>query len=193
MSSSCCWMLAFTRLSRKTHQKKEKETPKAEKKVVEKIEEPKKEKETPKEVKQTAKSASSTAPGRDVWENMVKDVKPALQILDRLVAGMPYVQDGTYQVNYDSKSYIGFSQNGKAKNFVTFAPQPKALVVNAWGMEDSVAIEKIGKALPNFEHKVTSRNVSYHTFKFPVDKAPTTEQTKAALTILEMARKNYEK
>lgn len=173
--------------------KKEKETPKAEKKVVEKIEEPKKEKETPKEVKQTAKSASSTAPGRDVWENMEKDVKPALQILDKLVAGMPYVQDGAYQVNYDSKSYIGFSQNGKAKNFATFAPQPKALVVNAWGMEDSEAIEKIGKALPNFEHKVTSRNVSYHTFKFSVDKAPTAEQTKAALTILEMARKNYEK
>ena len=173
--------------------KKEKETPKAEKKVVEKIEEPKKEKETPKEVKQTAKSASSTAPGRDVWENMEKDVKPALQILDRLVAGMPYVQDGTYQVNYDSKSYIGFSQNGKTKNFATFAPQPKALVVNAWGMADSEEIENVGKALPNFEHKVTSRNVSYHTFKFPVDKAPTAEQTKAALTILEMARKKYEK
>ena len=173
--------------------KKEKETPKADKKVVEKIEEPKKEKETPKEVKQTAKSANSTAPGRDVWENMEKDVKPALQILDRLVAGMPYVQDGTYQVNYDSKSYIGFSQNGKAKNFATFAPQPKALVVNAWGMADSEEIENVGKALPNFEHKVTSRNVSYHTFKFPVDKAPTAEQTKAALTILEMARKNYEK
>ena len=173
--------------------KKEKETPKAEKKVVEKIEEPKKEKETPKEVKQTAKSASSTAPGRDVWENMEKDVKPALQILDRLVAEMPYVQDGTYQVNYDSKSYIGFSQNGKAKNFATFAPQPKALVVNAWGMADSDEIENVGKALPNFEHKVTSRNVSFHTFKFPVDKALTAEQTKAALTILEMARKNYEK
>lgn len=177
----------------KNAQKKEKETPKAEKKVVEKIEEPKKEKETPKEVKQTAKSASSTAPGRDVWENMVKDVKPALQILDRLVAGMPYVQDGTYQVNYDSKSYIGFSQNGKAKNFATFAPQPKALVVNAWGMADSEEIENVGKALPNFEHKVTSRNVSYHTFKFPVDKAPTAEQLQAALTILEMTRKNYEK
>ena len=173
--------------------KKEKETPTAEKKVVEKIEEPKKEKETPKEVKQTAKSASSTAPCRDVWENMEKDVKPALQILDKLVAGMPYVQDGTYQVNYDSKSYIGFSQNGKAKNFATFAPQPKALVVNAWGMADSEEIENVGKALPNFEHKVTSRNVSYHTFKIPVDKAPTAEQTKAALTILEMARKNYEK
>ena len=173
--------------------KKEKETPKAEKKVVEKIEEPKKEKETPKEVKQTAKSASSTAPGRDVWENMEKDVKPALQILDKLVAGMTYVQDGTYQVNYDSKSYIGFSQNGKAKNFATFAPQPKALVVNAWGMADSEEIENVGKALPNFEHKVTSRNVSYHTFKFPVDKAPTAEQLQAALTILEMTRKNYEK
>ena len=178
---------------KKNAQKKEKETPKAEKKVVEKIEEPKKEKETPKEVKQTAKSASSTAPGRDVWENMEKDVKPALQILDRLVAGMPYVQDGTYLVNYDSKSYIGFSQNGKAKNFATFAPQPKALVVNAWGMADSEEIETVGKALPNFEHKVTSRNVSFHTFKFPVDKALTAEQVEATLAIMEMARKNYEK
>lgn len=173
--------------------KKEKETPKAEKKVVEKKEEPKKEKETPKEVKQAAKTAGSNDPGREVWENMEKDVKPALQILDKLVAGMPYVQDGTYQINYDSKSYIGFAKNGKANNFATFAPQPKALVVNAWGMEDSEAIEKIGKALPNFEHKVTSRNVSFHTFKFSVDKAPAAEQLQAALAIIEMARKNYEK
>ena len=177
----------------KEEPKKEKETPKAEKIVVEKKEEPKKEKETPKEVKQTAKPASSNDPGRKVWENMEKDVKPALQILDKLVEGMPYVQDGTYQINYDSKSYIGFAKNGKANNFATFAPQPKALVVNAWGMEDSEAIEKIGKALPNFEHKVTSRNVSFHTFKFSVDKAPAAEQLQAALAIIEMARKNYEK
>ena len=170
--------------------KKEKETPKAEKKVVEKKEEPKKEKETPKEVKQAAKPANSNDPGREVWENMEKDVKPALKIMDMLVAEMPYVQDGSYSINYDSKSYIGFAKNGKANNFATFAPQPKALVVNAWGMEDSEAIEKIGKALPNFEHKVTSRNVSYHTFKFPVDKAPTAEQLQAALAIIDMARKN---
>lgn len=124
---------------------------------------------------------------------MEKDVKPALKIMDAIVAEMPCIKDGSYQLNYASKQYIGFAQNGKAKNFATFAPQPKALVVNAWGMADSEEIENVGKALPNFEHKVTSRNVSYHTFKFPVDKAPTAEQTKAALTILEMARKNYEK
>lgn len=178
---------------KKEEPKEEEETTKEDKKVVEKNEEPKKEKETPKEVKQAAKTAGSNDPGREVWENMEKDVKPALQILDKLVAGMPYVQDGTYQINYDSKSYIGFAKNGKANNFATFAPQPKALVVNAWGMADSEEIENVGKALPNFEHKVTSRNVNYHTFKFSVDKAPTAEQTKAALTILEMARKNYEK
>lgn len=130
---------------------------------------------------------------REKWENMEKDVKPALKIMDAIVAEMPCIKDGSYQLNYASKQYIGFAQNGKAKNFATFAPQPKALVVNAWGMADSEEIGTVGKALPNFEHKVTSRNVSYHTFKFPVDKALTAEQTKAALTILEMARKNYEK
>lgn len=170
--------------------KEKKETPK------EASEAEKKPAEVKKEAKKEAPAActkGATDEGRKAWENMEKDIKPALQILDKLVAGMPYVQNGTYQINYDSKSYIGFSQNGKSKNFATFAPQPKALIVNAWGMNDSDKIQNLGKALPNFEHKVTSRNVSYHTFKFSVDKAPTAEQTKAALTILEMARKNYEK
>ena len=130
---------------------------------------------------------------REKWENWEKDVKPALKIMDEIVAAMPYIQDGSYQLNYASKQYIGFAQQGKGKNFATFYPQGKALVVNTWGMEDSDEIEKIGKALPNFEHKVTSRNVSYHTFKFPVDKAVTAEQVQAALDIIDMARKNYEK
>ena len=183
--------------------KQEKETHKEEK------EEPKKQAESaPEKVKpspeqkpaeEQASEASNmaapdaAAPDREFWENMEKDVKPALKIMDAIVAEMPCIKDGSYQLNYASKQYIGFAQNGKAKNFATFAPQPKALVVNAWGMTDSEEIENVGKALPNFEHKVTSRNVSYHTFKFSVDKAPTAEQTKAALTILEMARKNYEK
>ena len=183
--------------------KQEKETHKEEK------EEPKKQAESaPEKVKpspeqkpaeEQASEASNmaapdaAAPDREFWENMEKDVKPALKIMDAIVAEMPCIKDGSYQLNYASKQYIGFAQNGKAKNFATFAPQPKALVVNAWGMADSEEIENVGKALPNFEHKVTSRNVSYHTFKFPVDKAPTAEQLQAALTILEMTRKNYEK
>ncbi len=130
---------------------------------------------------------------REKWENWEKDVKPALKIMDEIVAAMPCIQDGSYQLNYTSKIYIGFAQNGKAKNFATFFPQGRALLVNAWGMENSEEIERIGKALPSFEHKVTSRNDKFHTFKFPVNETVTAEQLQAALTIIDMARKNYEK
>ncbi len=158
-----------------------KEAPKAEKKPTEV------KKETP-----AAATKATTDEGRKVWENMEKDVKPALQIMDNIVAALPFVKDGSYQVNYASKNYIGFAQNGKAKNFAVFFPQGKALSASA-GMDKSPEIDKIGKVLPSFEHKVDSRNNGSYTFKFPVDKAVTAEQIKAAVSILDMARKNFEK
>ena len=60
-------------------------------------------------------------------------------------------------------------------------------------MEKSAEIDKTGKVLPNFEHKVGSRNDNFYTFKFPVDKAVTAEQIKAAVAIIDTARKNKEK
>ena len=146
-----------------------------------------------KEIIPQKSSNSDSGWSREKWENWEKDVKPALKIMDEIVAAMPCIQDGTYQLNYTSKIYIGFAQNGKAKNFATFFPQGRALLVNAWGMENSEEIERIGKALPSFEHKVTSRNDKFHTFKFPVNETVTAEQLQAALDIIDMARKNYEK
>ena len=165
--------------------KEKKETPKEAPKVEKKPAEVNKE-------GPAAATKATTDEGRKVWENMEKDVKPALKIMDNIVAALPFVKDGSYQVNYASKNYIGFAQNGKAKNFAVFFPQGKALSASA-GMDKSPEIDKIGKVLPSFEHKVDSRNNGSYTFKFPVDKAVTAEQIKAAVSILDMARKNFEK
>ena len=100
---------------------------------------------------------------RNYWENN-RSTKNMMKLVDSIYGDLGDLLDG-YELNYN-KFYIGLSNNGISKNFMSFSPKKKFIYLGFRGLEDVGISQKLDNDGYDFNYNTRNKRYDIKIYDF---------------------------